>query len=766
LARRAAAVAVVYEFCVCQPYEVLHNASVKQDLDLRDRQVSKTENQPSDDNARLRAVLDAAVDGIITIDERGTVEAVNPAAEKLFGYASSEMIGHNVNMLMPSPYHEEHDGYLSNYVRTGKRKIIGIGREAEGRRKDGTTFPLYLAVSEVSFGHRRVFTGFVHDLTELKQAEEEATQLGRILEDSLNEIFIFDAQSLRFVFVNRGALANVGYTAAELFGMTPVDIKPEFTQQQFQELVTPLTSGQKSELQFDTVHERKDGSRYNTHIRLQRATWKGRTSLVAIILDVTEQIRTSEELAQRDAQLEFMVDHLPGAAAYVDQQTRAVQFNRMVEDITGYSPEDLTDVDTCFRLLFGRDAAAIHQDYESHQKSAGTEPFRQTIRRKDGASRVVEFRGYGYDDHQVWLLHDVTDRDRHETELRIRDRAIQAANEGVVIADATREGYPIVFVNEAFEELTGYPVEEAIGRSCDILCGCDPDSETLSQLKSAVSDGKDFRTTIPCVRKNGNRYWNELSIAAVHAKDGTLTHVVAVMEDVSNRLNSEQKLLQSERLAAIGQMVTGLAHESRNALQRAQACLDMLSLDLEDQPEQLELTEKTRRALTDLHRYYEEVRNYAAPINLECRATDLSRIWERSWADLEANRFGRDFQLEVDDTQCSVTCFVDEHRLEQVFRNIIENAMAACPDPGRLRISCCEIELDDARAVRISFQDNGPGFNNETAEAVFQPFFTTKQKGTGLGMPICKRIIEAHGGRICVGDSTAGAEIVIELPCG
>ena len=82
-------------------------------------------------------------------------------------------------MLMPSPYHEEHDGYLSNYVRTGKRKIIGIGREAEGRRKDGTTFPLYLAVSEVSFGHRRVFTGFVHDLTELKQIRERMPLIRR-----------------------------------------------------------------------------------------------------------------------------------------------------------------------------------------------------------------------------------------------------------------------------------------------------------------------------------------------------------------------------------------------------------------------------------------------------------------------------------------------------------------------------------------------------------------------------------------------------------
>jgi two-component system sensor kinase FixL len=268
----------------------------------------ETENQASDDNARLRAVLDAAVDGIITIDERGTVEAANPAAEKLFGYSSSEMIGRNVNLLMPSPYQAEHDGYLANYSRTGVRKIIGIGREVQGRRKDGTIFPLYLAVSEVSFGHRRVFTGFVHDLTDLKRAEEQATQLGRILEDSLNEIFIFDAETMKFVFVNRGALTNIGYTAKEMFEMTPVDIKPEFTQQQFEDSIEPLNTRAKSELRFDTVHQRKDSSRYDVHIRLQKANWQGRGVFIAIILDVTDQKRAQNELAALNAELEQRVE--------------------------------------------------------------------------------------------------------------------------------------------------------------------------------------------------------------------------------------------------------------------------------------------------------------------------------------------------------------------------------------------------------------------------------------------------------------------------
>jgi PAS domain S-box-containing protein len=126
-----------------------------------------------DSEERLRAILDTAVEGIITIDHRGIIESVNPAAAKIFGYAPSEIIGQNVNILMPSPYHEQHDEYLARYQRTGKARIIGIGREVSGRRKDGTVFPIDLSVSEVKLANRQIFTGFVRDITERKRLEKE-----------------------------------------------------------------------------------------------------------------------------------------------------------------------------------------------------------------------------------------------------------------------------------------------------------------------------------------------------------------------------------------------------------------------------------------------------------------------------------------------------------------------------------------------------------------------------------------------------------------
>ncbi|MCG8561167.1 MAG: PAS domain S-box protein [Hyphomicrobiales bacterium] len=127
--------------------------------------------------SRLEAIIDAAIFAIITIDERGVVEDFNRAAEAMFGYASAEVVGRNVTALMPEPYRSEHDGYIRRYLDSGTRQIIGIGREVVGLRKDGSTFPVHLSVSEVRLADRTLFTGIIEDITARRQAEERVTEL-------------------------------------------------------------------------------------------------------------------------------------------------------------------------------------------------------------------------------------------------------------------------------------------------------------------------------------------------------------------------------------------------------------------------------------------------------------------------------------------------------------------------------------------------------------------------------------------------------------
>ena len=169
-----------------------------------------------DSAARIHTILDTVVDGIITIDKRGIVETFNLAAERIFGYTADEVIGRNINMLMPEPYHSQHDDYLKHYLAGGEAHIIGIGRIVEGRRKDGSIFPLELAVSETQLGQGGIFTGIVRDITERQKAEARLRVAATAFE-SQEAMVITDANNV-ILQVNRAFTESTGYTAEEAVG--------------------------------------------------------------------------------------------------------------------------------------------------------------------------------------------------------------------------------------------------------------------------------------------------------------------------------------------------------------------------------------------------------------------------------------------------------------------------------------------------------------------------------------------------------------------
>lgn len=159
-------------------------------------QRSIIEDKLRESEARYRSIVETTVDAIITISERALIRTFNKAAEKLFQYEDSEVIGKNVKILMPEPYKSEHDDYIQNYLSGGQRKIIGIGREVTGKRKDGSTFPMYLAVSEIKLREQRIFTGIIRDISEqrrleqeiLRTSEHERRRIGQDLHDGLGQM--------------------------------------------------------------------------------------------------------------------------------------------------------------------------------------------------------------------------------------------------------------------------------------------------------------------------------------------------------------------------------------------------------------------------------------------------------------------------------------------------------------------------------------------------------------------------------------------------
>lgn len=245
------------------------------------------------------------------------------------------------------------------------------------------------------------------------------------------------------------------------------------------------------------------------------------------------------------------------------------------------------------------------------------------------------------------------------------------------------------------------------------------------------------------------------------ANFSTGRHLIS-MRDISDRKRAEERARQSSRLAAIGETMAALVHESRNALQRSKANLEMLALEVEDRPEAVKLVRRVEKAQEDLHKLFEEVRQWAAPLTLRRENCNLRQLWREVWANVVHAQSAKMLRL---DEKCpeAVTCSVDRFAMAQVFRNIFENAVEVSPAGEAVEIACCEKSNGKGSAVVISIADRGPGLNAEQQQRIFEPFFTTKAKGTGLGMAIASRIVQSHGGSI-VASSSAGARIEITLP--
>ncbi|MGE0605718.1 MAG: ATP-binding protein [Pirellulales bacterium] len=364
-------------------------------------------------------------------------------------------------------------------------------------------------------------------------------------------------------------------------------------------------------------------------------------------------------------------------------------------------------------------------------------------------------------------LGGIVERRRLTREKRRSEEAfrhlVEAAECMIVILRADRT---ICYFSPYAQELTGYSSEQSLGRDYFDLCLLAEDHGHMADVLDRVLSGQHIRGDERRVRcADGSLRWMLWSARRLEDYDGA-PGMLAIGLDMTARKRAEERALQSERLAAIGEMVAGLAHESRNALQRSSACLEMLELEVEDRPEALDLVKRVHKAQHHLHHLYEEVRAYAAPINLQRQRCNLNELWRDTWANLSVARHGKSIVLCEPLSQPELSAEVDAFAVGQVFRNILENAIAACPEEGEVTIAGRPTQLNERQAVQISFSDNGPGLTDEQRRKIFEPFFTTKTKGTGLGMAIARRIIDAHGGKITVGDNPhQGAKIVVTLPC-
>jgi PAS domain S-box-containing protein len=261
-------------------------------------QKKKATSDLSDQEERLRAILETAVEGIITIDEKGIVESFNGAAEKIFGYKAREVIGQNISVLMPSPHCESHDSYLADYSHTGHAKIIGIGREVEGKRKDGEIFPMDLSVSEVKLAGRRIFTGFVRDISERKQAEKALLHYAAMVESS-DDAIIGKTLEGCITSWNKGAENIFGHASDEIIGKHISILIPPDRADEEPAILEKIKRGESVE-HYETVRQRKNGKLIDISVTISPIRQPDGKIIGAskVARDITERKRLEREILE------------------------------------------------------------------------------------------------------------------------------------------------------------------------------------------------------------------------------------------------------------------------------------------------------------------------------------------------------------------------------------------------------------------------------------------------------------------------------------
>lgn len=256
----------------------------------------------------FKILSEAVSEGIIIVNKSQIIVATNTSANELFGYEEEELKGAHLDILIPKKYQGGHHKHVEGFLNKSNKRQMGHGRDLYGVRKDGTEFPVEAGLNPFTVYDNEYVMALVIDISVRKKAEQELKHWANIFNESLNEIYIFDGDDLLFIDVNKGALRNIGYTLDELRKMTPVDIKPDYTEAKFLKVIAPVLNNTQDKLKFNTTHERKDGSRYPVEVHLQKSVVGDRNSMVAIILDISEQEEYTQKLektvTERTRQLE------------------------------------------------------------------------------------------------------------------------------------------------------------------------------------------------------------------------------------------------------------------------------------------------------------------------------------------------------------------------------------------------------------------------------------------------------------------------------
>ncbi|MDF9746626.1 PAS domain S-box protein [Natrinema salsiterrestre] len=438
------------------------------------------------------------------------------------------------------------------------------------------------------------------------------------------------------------------------------------------------------------------------------------------------------------AELDALFEHSPDMIDVHDADGRILDVNERLCEVVGQSPDDLIgkrvwDID---ETLESADLRDIWDRTEVGERLR----FETEYRRTDGSTVPVEVHVVRLDidhaDRFVAISRDISDRKDREAEFRRNTRAMDEAPIGITISEPAQKDNEMIYINEKFEEMTGYAEAEAIGENCRFLQGEETREEPVAEMRAAIDEQEPVSVELRNYRRDGTMFWNRVTIAPVEDESGTITNWVGFQEDITDRKEGERKLQrQNDQLEEFASVVS---HDLRNPLNVAAGRLELLREECES--EYLDDIAWAHRRMNDLID------------DLLTLAREGERIRHPERVDLAA--LARDCWRNVETTRATISTDIarpiraDRGRLQQLLENLMRNAV----EHGGEDVSVTIGELADGFYVA----DDGPGIPEREREEVFDMGYSTSTDGTGFGLSIVEQIADAHDWGVRVTDGDRG----------
>ncbi len=661
----------------------------------------------SNESAFLKALLETAVDAIVTIKASGKITSFNPAAERIFGCAAQDVIGRNVRILMPETYACHHDIFLRNYLEGGEAKVIGVGREVTGKRADGSEFPMELSVSEMSVSGERMFVGIVRDVTarrvvEQSQRDREA-RFRAIWETSPNAILTIDSRGCIDSF-NPSAEALFGYKKSELEGHNIKRLMPKRYSDHHDGYIHAYLEGGDAKvigIGREVTGQRKDGSEFPMHLTVTEMEVAGKRMFTGTIEDLTARKQAEMKAADSQSRIEAVLNTAVDSIVTIQADGTVESFNKAAETMFGYPAAKV--IGKNISMLMPEQYAKRHDGYLQKYLAGGDAKVigvgREVVgKRADGSEFPMEL---AVSEMVVDGMRMFTGIVRDITERKAAEKKLQEANEQLeskVIKRTAKLESTIDQLRQTQDHLIETEKMASLG---SLVAG------VSHEINTPVGVGLTAATTLT-EDLSALRKAIETGALTRGAFDEFLEKTALSSEIITSNLVRTHDLVRSFKQVAIDQ-----THVERRRFK--------------------------------LHAYLDEI---IVSLRPQLKRTEVAVLVDCD-EDLEVETF--------------------PGAIAQIVTNLINNSLIhAYPDTakkGVITISATKAGKD----CLFEYHDDGAGMSADVAKRIFDPFFTTRrgQGGTGLGMNIVYNLATVQmGGTIrCESEQGAGTRFYLKFKC-